>query len=215
VTKVEARKRRRRSGTSRELEVPAVGKRNGVLPRELIDVAARSFMESGYVAASLTGVAERFGILKGSLYHYIETKDDLLFAIVYDAHEQAEIRNVRWRDESDPLKAIEIFITDHVQIALDNITYTIVYTREFRRLSPERLRTIGTKRSAYERNLRSLIAAAKKAGEVRSDIDPKLATQAIFGLMNWVYVWYGSDKRFEAEEVVEQLRRQALAILVP
>jgi TetR/AcrR family transcriptional regulator, cholesterol catabolism regulator len=204
----------RGSGSS-EHEVPQAGRRNGSFPKELIDAAAQTFAESGYLATPLTEVAERFGILKGSLYHYIDTKEDLLFAIVHFGHEYMRAHNVRWRDEADPLEAIGLFVEDHVRAALDGITYTIVWTHEFRRLSPERLRLIARRRSVYERGLRNLIAAGIQQGEVRPDIDPKLATLAIFGLMNWVYTWYGTDKRFKTDEVVAQLRRQALAMLVP
>lgn len=203
----------RRNGGRRDTAVRGVGKRDGDLPRELIDAAAQEFAESGY-DASLAGVAKRFGIHKASLYHYIETKDDLLFAIIEYSHEQARARNVRWRHEPDPLTAIGLFAEDHVQIAVENITYTVVYTREYRRLSPERLRLIAARRSAYERNLRRLIAAGRKTGEVSPDVDPKIAALAIFGLMNWVYAWYGTDKRFSLDEVVETLRRQVIAMLV-
>jgi AcrR family transcriptional regulator len=211
-----------RRRVSSEHEVPQVStpngkqvsKRDGSLPKELIDAAAQTFAESGYVATPLTEVAERFGILKGSLYHYIDTKEDLLFAIVHFAHEYVRARNVRWREASDPLDAIVLFVEDHLRAALDGITYTIVWTHEFRRLSPERLQFIARRRTAYERNLRNLIAAAMKQGEVRPDIDPKLATLAIFGLMNWVYTWFGTDERFDTDEVVQQLRKQALAMLV-
>lgn len=195
-----------------EQSAPAIGKRSAGLPRELLDVAAQAFSEQGYVAASLNGIAERFGVLKGSLYHYINSKDDLLFAIIRDSHEWATANNVRWRSEDDPLRAIALFVEDHIRTALDNVVYTLVYTREYRRLSTERRRQLTAKRSAYERDLRNLIAAAKKHGEVRADVDPKLATLAIFGLVNWVYAWHGTDG-FDEDDIVVQLRRQALALL--
>jgi len=190
-----------------------VGKQERGLPRELLDIAADAFCELGYVRASMATIGPRFGVLKGSLYHYIESKDDLLFAIVSDAHEDILARNTRWRDEFEPLRAIELFVEDHVRTVLDNMSYNLVYNREFRRLSTERRHEITLLRRSYERDLRGLIAKAKQRGEVREDVDPKLAALAIFGLMNWIQVWYDRDAA-DTEKIVSQVRRQAIACLV-
>jgi TetR/AcrR family transcriptional regulator, cholesterol catabolism regulator len=42
--------------------------------QEVIDAAAKVFYERGFADASVQDVADELGILKGSLYHYIETK---------------------------------------------------------------------------------------------------------------------------------------------
>src|SRR4051812_25001793 len=46
---------------------------------EVIDAAVEVFFEKGYSAASIQDVADRVGVLKGSLYYYIDSKEDLLF----------------------------------------------------------------------------------------------------------------------------------------
>ena len=50
--------------------------------REVLDVAARLFHERGYADTSVQDIADELGILKGSLYHYIEVKEDLLFRLL-------------------------------------------------------------------------------------------------------------------------------------
>ena len=47
---------------------------------ELLRVTSEVIGAKGYLSASLQDIAERMGILKGSLYHYARTKEDLLFA---------------------------------------------------------------------------------------------------------------------------------------
>ena len=54
--------------------------------REIYDAAARVFSEKGYDGASIQDVADAVGILKGSLYYYIDTKQDLLFGIIDEVH---------------------------------------------------------------------------------------------------------------------------------
>jgi len=69
------------------------------------------FVEKGYDATGLTELASRIGLLKGSLYHYIATKDDLLFAIIDHVHRTSLSNMVDWQpaDGSVHLK-IRMFI---------------------------------------------------------------------------------------------------------
>ena len=55
---------------------------------ELIEVATDVFYAKGYDAASLQDSADRLGMLKGSLYYYIRSKEDLLFDVIKAVHEE-------------------------------------------------------------------------------------------------------------------------------
>jgi AcrR family transcriptional regulator len=48
---------------------------------DVVDAAAKVFQEKGFAAASLEDIAVEVGMRKGSLYHYINSKEDLLFAV--------------------------------------------------------------------------------------------------------------------------------------
>ena len=52
----------------------------------IVAAATRLFHEKGYESTSIQDVAEAVGILKGSLYYYIQTKEDLLYALALDGH---------------------------------------------------------------------------------------------------------------------------------
>src|SRR6476646_2120443 len=70
-----------------EERVQPRGTRNEKRWAAVIDAAEQVFLERGYQAASLKEIANRVGMLKGSLYYYIDTKEDLLFEIVRRAHQ--------------------------------------------------------------------------------------------------------------------------------
>ena len=53
---------------------------------ELIEVATEVFYEKGYDGASLQDIADRLGMPKGSLYYYIQSKEDLLFDVISSVH---------------------------------------------------------------------------------------------------------------------------------
>src|SRR5712692_2302241 len=50
--------------------------------QEIITVAARLFKEKGYRATTLEDIAAAVGMLKGSLYYYIQSKEELLYIVV-------------------------------------------------------------------------------------------------------------------------------------
>ena len=60
--------------------------------REVIEVATRIFWEKGYSGTSVQDVADALGMLKGSLYYYIDSKEDLLERIFEDSHD--EVRGI-------------------------------------------------------------------------------------------------------------------------
>ena len=50
--------------------------------QEIITVAARLFKEKGYRATTLEDIAAAVGMLKGSLYYYIQSKEELLYIVL-------------------------------------------------------------------------------------------------------------------------------------
>ena len=53
---------------------------------EILQAAAEEFYERGFRGARLQDIAARVGLLTGSLYYYIGSKEDLLFALVQSTH---------------------------------------------------------------------------------------------------------------------------------
>ena len=88
---------------------------------ELIEIACHIFAEKGFDGATLQDIADRFGVLKGSLFHYIQSKDDLLFEIIDGVYAGAEdaIWSIAGADDSavNPLRRLIVayvrYVTDH------------------------------------------------------------------------------------------------------
>ncbi|MCF2493455.1 TetR/AcrR family transcriptional regulator [Dyadobacter chenhuakuii] len=64
---------------------PKWNRRKEARPTEIIEAAMHVFIEHGFAATKLTDVASRAGIVKGTLYRYYETKEDLFRAVVQHA----------------------------------------------------------------------------------------------------------------------------------
>ncbi|MGH7510520.1 MAG: TetR/AcrR family transcriptional regulator [bacterium] len=51
---------------------------------EILNAALAVFSELGYTQATLNDVADRLGVTKGCLYHYFESKEQLLLELIQD-----------------------------------------------------------------------------------------------------------------------------------
>jgi TetR/AcrR family transcriptional regulator, cholesterol catabolism regulator len=173
--------------------------------REIYDAAGRIFHEKGYEATSIQDVADAVGILKGSLYYYIDSKEDLLFGIIDEVHRDSLASLERWkRIDGDALVKLRAFITGHVIANARNLTKMGVFFHDFRSLSEERRARIVEERDVYDRFLRDLIREGQREGVIVAEADAKLSAMAILGMMNWIYQWWRPDGPSTAEQVAEE-----------
>jgi AcrR family transcriptional regulator/ferredoxin len=174
--------------------------------KELLHISAELFAAQGYQSTTLQDIADQFGVLKGSLYHYIRSKDDLLFEIVHSVADLG-MRNLRELAavkavKADPAARLRSVVRGHVLYLIDHLTETTVLLHEIDQLSPERRGQIPTQE--YSSVLTGLIEDGQRAGVVKPDIDAHLATLAVLGAVNWVYRWYRSDGNRTPAEIADQ-----------
>src|ERR1700710_1395396 len=98
---------------------PAPGRGRGAKKKrddEVLDAAARVFARRGYADASVQDVADELGILKGSLYHYIRAKEDLLFWLLEAVHAdvQAILDEVAAEEGLDAPERISLYVQRQV-----------------------------------------------------------------------------------------------------
>ena len=186
-------------------ETPKPSKRRR---QEVMDVAARIFSEKGYEATSIQEIAEEVGILKGSLYYYIETKEDLLFGVIKAAYDAAlgVVRELERRD-GGALELIEALVYRHAEVFAATQVQSSVFFKEFRALSADRQKEIREAGDIYSRFLRSQIRRGQDAGEIDPEINPRLAAIGIIGMMNSMAFWYRPDGPATAEQIGSEFSR--------
>lgn len=177
---------------------PAAKRRDGAglkkRQREIIDAAAEIFYRKGYSETSVQDVADAVGILKGSLYYYIDSKEDLLFQMLLEVHEDAKsVVTETAALDIPPLDRLRVYIQRHVEYNAHNLAKIAVYYHDFGLLTPERRKSIVGQRNYYEDFVKGLIEEAQERGEVDRTIAPALISNAVFGIANWLYTWYKPD----------------------
>ena len=156
-------------------------------------------------------IAEAVGILKGSLYYYIRSKEDLLFQVLSDVHDAFKGIVERTRAIDGPaVERLRYYVREHVIFNTQNVTKMAVFYHDYRALSEEPLAEIVERRRFYEDYLRDLIREAQEEGSVNRDLDPKLAAFTLFGMMNWVYHWYSPAGVWTPGQIGEQVASMAI-----
>jgi AcrR family transcriptional regulator len=178
---------------------------------EVLDAAARVFHRQGYELTSIQDIADEVGILKGSLYYYIDSKEDLLYEIIMDAHEDALANMRRAEIAGDALQKIRAFVMAHITYNVKNLTRVGVFLHDFRSLNPEHRKRIVEARDVYDHQLRSLIDEGQKEELVCPDVESKYASLAVLGMSNWVYQWYQPRGRLKGDEIAQHFADFVLA----
>jgi len=150
-------------------------------------------------------LAEALGMNRGSLYHYIASKDDLLWAIVDGGFRALEERVLPLLADDQPsVERLSGAVAAHVAVAAELRDELVLLQMERRALPPERAAAIVARRDAYEAEFRRAIREGVAAGELR-DVDERLASIALMSLCNWFTQWYRPDGPLTPGEIADVL----------
>lgn len=169
---------------------------------EILDAAARVFRARGYGAATVEDVAAELGMLKGSLYHYIRSKQDLLYEVVESAFTEAVESIERAVATEAPARArIEAAIVQHMEVVDAQFPRLWVALVERSNLSAEQGAAINALRARYNGCWLTLLDGASREGAIRADLDLRLVRLGLLGMLNWAAQWYQRDGRIPAPEI--------------
>jgi AcrR family transcriptional regulator len=176
-----------------------------VRPREteLLAAATMLFRRRGFHDTSMQDLAEALGMNRGSLYHYITSKDDLLWTILDGALERLD-RRVTQQLEADlpPVERLANAIHEQLRVAADHADELSLIQIELRSLGPDRRREMIARRDAYEARWRRAIAEGIARGDLRS-IDVRLAGIGILSVCNWFTQWYQPSGELSVDEIAD------------
>jgi TetR/AcrR family transcriptional regulator, cholesterol catabolism regulator len=172
---------------------------------DIIEAAVVLFHEKGFANTSMQDIADAVGMLKGSLYHHITSKEELL----YEIHErfmnvilrQAEVRQSLPKLSSR--QQLESIIADLLAAVRDYRPYVEVFFRERYAVRGPRWEAIHRKREAYEAMVRNLIREGQRDGSFRADLDSTVVTLGLFGMCNWSFQWLDPNGRLSAAEIAQ------------
>jgi len=170
--------------------------------QEIYDVAAEILNKKGYAATTLQEIASAVGLLKGSLYYYIESKGDLLYRITRKIHDEA-LSNLATARATPGSAAdrLHVLAEGHVLSFGRRLTSIRVFYTEYAALTEERRREIMAERRNYEDFVSQLLRDGIADGSFCPLVDVRIISNAILTMVNSVYVWYHPDRDEPIETV--------------
>lgn len=158
--------------------------------QDILRVATALFAEKGYHATSMQDIGDALGVQRGSLYHHIQSKEDLLYEIMrFCSTALLERVEPVVAAPFPPAEKLTRFIETHLDTVISLRPEFRVLVRELRSLPPARREKIVKYRDQYENLVRKIIADGVAAGRYRR-VDPKYAGFVVLGVCNWFSQWY-------------------------
>ena len=175
--------------------------------REIVEAASRVFRARGLHAAGMRDIAAELGMAVGNLYYYFRDKEDLLAFVQESA--LSRLLEMAARVQALDLPAdgkLRLLLEEHV-VGLndpDEGTPGSLAHLEVEALGEERRPAVLARRDEYEQILRSLIEEGMDQGIFRR-VDPKVASLALLGSVNWTVKWFRPEGGKSAREIGRQI----------
>lgn len=180
----------------------------------VLEHAARIFCEKGYEGASMRDLSRATGMSLAGLYHYFESKEELLYLIQKHAFRTIIDRlNVKLEGRKGAEERVRMFIENHLEYFLANKEAMKVLTHEDETLKNGRgLEVRAIKREYYGICLELLEELRREEG---LQFSGRLAVLSLFGMINWIYTWHNprvdADARVLARQMGDMFLRGVLS----
>ena len=173
---------------------------------QICEIAARVFTEKGYEKASMGDIAAAMRMTKAGIYHHIDSKEDLLAAIISYGMGQFEHQVLdKVTKIGDPLERLRATMRGHLLLVLrDRPREVTVILHESGALPAAARRAIDTRKKRYIRFLEGTIRELVMRRIARR-VDPTIAAFALLGMVNWTYQWYRPGGRLGVEALADSM----------
>ncbi len=171
----------------------------------------RVFARKGYHASRVGDIAEEAGVAHGLLYHYFDSKDQVLEAVFHENWSVLldRIAAVEESDEpaADQLRHVAAIVL-RTWLHLPDVVRVVI--REFGR-SPELAERIGELAQPID-VIERVIARGIERGEFRADIEPRVAATVVYGSIDELLTAWVLDRLPAGEEDVAAAERTLLEV---
>lgn len=179
----------------REPGTAATAKRN-----EVVTKAAELFDADGYHNTGVADIAAAAGLSKPTLYHYFASKDEILFWIHEEYMDELIARQEKRAAISiSPSACLLELMADMLEMT-ETRPGVRVFHEHLRELREDQQQLVREKRERYQNMVEEVISDGAASGQFR-ELDPRLTTLALFGMVNWAYQWFSPAGPLRSREI--------------
>lgn len=160
----------------------------GDLP-SLLRAALEVFRRRGFDAASIGDLAEYLGVSRGTIYHYVPSKGELLRLALEPALTALEVIPIQRGAKHGPALDRLLFVLREMVVVLTNHAPAVAVLISLRgNLAIER--EAMSRQQAVEQEIIKLVSVAQDEGALRAGVDPDAAGRLLVGTLNSITDWY-------------------------
>jgi len=173
----------------------------------VLKTSAAVFASNGFHSTSMRDISRATKMSLSGLYYYFDSKEELLF-LIQDYCFSTVIGDCRKLLEGvdDPVLRLTLLIENHLNYFVNNINEMKVLSHEANSIGGELFRRINSKKRQYVDLVMNLLSEIARQRKLES-VDVRVATFALFGMMNWSYNWYNPRKDLDVAELSAQMTR--------
>ena len=165
----------------------------------------------GYGNASMRAVAKVSGVSLAGLYHYFDSKENMLFLIQFRTFNSlVNTLREKLHAVNDPAERLRIIIRTHVDYFAGNMAALKVCSHELDSLTGAAYEETRRLRHGEYEITREIVNQLLEAHDRIKAFDPHVATMSLFGTLNWLYQWYDPKRGRSPATVANQITQQFL-----
>lgn len=169
---------------------------------ELLSIAAAVFAEKGFEGSTIREIADRAGILSGSLYHHFESKEEMAAEVTrryWDDLEEANRRAVASSD--DPAEQLRALVHASVNTSLRRQDEVRILHQDWHYI--QAFGNLDSQFRSVQQTWHEVIDAGVHAGQFRRDLNPGMVYLTIMGALAWFPRWFRPEGPLEPESIAQ------------
>lgn len=179
---------------------------------QILNAATGLIARVGYEKASMRAVGKAAGVSQAGLYHYFDSKENMLFLIQFRTFSSL-LNNLKEKMHgvNDPVEQLRVMVRAHVGYFAANIAALKVCSHELDSLTGEAYESTRRIRREYYDLACSIVDRVFAAHAPDSALDHHVAIMSLFGTLNWLYRWYDPKRGRSPTALANQIAEQFLS----
>ena len=170
---------------------------------DIFNKAAEIFLQKGYEKTTLEEIAAELKMTRGSIYHYFQSKEDILFQSLMRAYATAydSLSRVAERQDLTPKERLAMAIKEHTKVLTKKFVYATMRQQDLFIPEDWRQAVIEERDKCQEIYMDFLKEEIHDKNPQKQNM--KIICFAILGAVNWIARWYSPDGPMTPEEIGE------------
>lgn len=196
----------------RDVKPTRTGRRDGHGRGAVISASLRTFYERGYYGASIRDIAAEADMTAASIYHYFDSKQDILRVVMTGIMQDAlaSTRSALINAGPTPAEQLSRLVEAWVVFHAERRIEAHVGASELRSLEEAGRHVVIALRDEQEHMFAEVVRRGIENGDFTTP-DPLIATRAIITMGRGVSSWYRPDGDMTVEDVAAKYATVALS----